>query len=231
MTLIPNIDVRNGNNELIYSYTVATDINDTGVVVGVAKNYNLQNGSYAENIFVNKDNNTTVLQSSQSNLFFYGYNATAASINNNNELVGKVDIENVQDRSRKQRGYIYLNDDAQYLATTFDNTRGWLLDDLTNDGNVNGEANKYRIAEAFDINNNGDISASAFYCASGYSSTAQNSLCRENEQLVAVKLTRNNSGDITPRSEINEPVQRSGASFGLAGLGLLVLGGLWRRKK
>ncbi|MDD1780666.1 DUF3466 family protein [Enterovibrio sp. ZSDZ35] len=231
MATIPNIDVRNGNNDIIYSYTVATDINTDGVVVGVVKNQNPQNGSYAENIFVNKGNSTTVLQSGQSNLFFYGYNATAASINNNNELVGKVDVENVQDRIRKQRGYIYLNDGATYLASTFNNTRGWLLDDLTNDGNASGEANKYRIAEAFDINDKGDISASAFYCAPGYSSTAQNAQCIENEQLVAVKLTRNNSGTITPRTEINEPVKRSGASFGLLGLGLLVVGGFWRRKK
>nr|WP_269808720.1 DUF3466 family protein [Enterovibrio nigricans] len=231
MDLIPGIDIRNGNNDLVYSYTIATDINDNGNAIGVVKNYNAQNGSYAENVFVNKDSTTTVLGSSQSNLFFYGYNATAASINNENELVGKVDVENVQDRIRRQRGYIYLNDNAQYLATTFNNTRGWLLDDLTNDGNAFGEANKYRIAEAFDINDKGDIAASAFYCSAGYSSTAQNALCSVTEELVAVKLTRNNSGSITPRTEINEPVKRSGASFGLVGLGLLILGGLWRRKK
>lgn len=211
----------------IYSYSESTGINDQGVIVGIAKNRNSSSGAFAETVFVNQGASTLFLGSSQSDLFFSGYNATAAAINNNNELVGKVDVEASRDRARRQRGYIYLHDSAPNLAA-FDNKRGWLLDDLTNGA---PGANQFRIAEAFDINDKGDIAASAFYCAGGYSSTAQNALCNGEEELVAVKLTRDGDGTITPRSEEKATISRSGASFGIWGLGLLALGGLLRRRK
>ncbi|MEZ8142495.1 DUF3466 family protein [Enterovibrio sp. FF113] len=225
MSLIPGIEIRQ-NGDIIYSYTEANDINANNVVVGVAKNYRLNNGAYAENVFVNEGTSTTLLTTAQSSLFFNGYNATAAAINDNNELVGKVDIESSRDRARRQRGYVYLHGSAPNLAD-FDNTRGWLLDDLTNGATG---ANAYRIAEAYDIAVNGDIAASAFYCAGGYSSTAHDAKCDGEEALVAVKLTRE-SGDITPRPYETNTITRSGGGFGVLGLALLGLGGLLRRRK
>lgn len=224
MSPIPGIDIRQGG-DIIYSYTEATDINDKGLVVGIAKNARLNNGAYAERIFVNKDSSTTLLGRSQSALFFDGYNGTAAAINNNDELVGKVDVENVRDRSRRQRGYIYAHGT---LSADFDGTRGWLLDDLTNGA---PDANAFRIAEAFDINDNGDIAASAFYCAGGYSSTAHDARCNGEEELVAVKLTRQNGGEITPRSYEENNITRSGGGMGVLSLGLLAFGCFLRRKK
>ncbi|WP_188009187.1 DUF3466 family protein [Grimontia hollisae] len=224
VSLIPGIDIRQGG-DIIYSYTEATDINNKGLVVGVAKNARLNNGAYAERIFVNKDSSTTLLGRSQSALFFDGYNGTAAAINNNDELVGKVDVENVRDRSRRQRGYIYAHGT---LSADFDGTRGWLLDDLTNGA---PDANAFRIAEAFDINDNGDIAASAFYCAGGYSSTAHDARCNGEEELVAVKLTRQNGGEITPRSYEENNITRSGGGMGVLSLGLLAFGCFLRRKK
>ncbi|MEI8612038.1 DUF3466 family protein [Enterovibrio sp. Hal110] len=181
-------------------------------------------------MFINEGASTTLLGPSQSSLFFSGYNATAASINNDNELVGKVDTESARDRARRQRGYIYLHGSATSLAT-FQNTRGWLLDDLTNGGAASNTNNQYRIAEAFDIADNGDIAASAFYCAGGYRSTAHNALCDGTEELVAVKLTRDNSGTISQRTYDDQTVSRSGGSVGFLGLGLLALAGAMRRKK
>ncbi|AMG31868.1 DUF3466 domain-containing protein [Grimontia hollisae] len=224
MSPIPGIDIRQGG-DIIYSYTEATDINDQGLVVGIAKNARLNNGAYAEKIFINKGNSTTLLGRSQSALFFDGYNGTAAAINNNDELVGKVDVENVRDRSRRQRGYIYAHGT---LSADFDGTRGWLLDDLTNGA---PDANAFRIAEAFDINDNGDIAASAFYCAGGYSSTAHDARCNGEEELVAVKLTRQNGGEITPRSYEENNITRSGGGMGVLSLGLLAFGCFLRRKK
>lgn len=226
--IIPGIDIKQ-SDDIIFSYTVANDINDNGVAIGIAKYSREANGSYAENIFVNEGAVTTQLSTAQSSLFFYGYNGTAAAINNSNEIVGKVDIEQIRDRSRRQRGYIYLHGTASNSAV-LGNKRGWLLDDLINDGNVTGRANHYRIAEAFDISDNGNIAASAFYCAKGYSSTSQNALCNGFESLVAVKLIRQN-GEIMPRLDEKEPIKRNGGSMGLFLLGLTVFCGVARRKK
>ncbi|ATF10443.1 DUF3466 family protein [Candidatus Enterovibrio altilux] len=228
MSLIPGIDLRQNGN-IIYSYTVANDINTNGIVVGIVKNSRRSNGAYAETVFINEGNSTTLLGMSQSALFFPGYNATVAAINNNNELVGKVDVETARNRSRRQRGYIYLHGSAPNL-TDLNNKRGWLLDDLTNDGNSMGNNNQFRIAEAFDIADNGNIAASAFYCVGGYNSTVQNALCNGTEELVAVKLTRV-TGDIIPRVYKVSNVSRSGGSIGFIGLGLFAFACAFCRKK
>ncbi|CZF79526.1 DUF3466 family protein [Grimontia marina] len=230
MSLIPGVDIRQGG-DIVYRYTEATDINSNGLVVGVAKSARLNNGAYAETIFVNAptgngdETKTTLLGSSQNALFFTGYNGTAAAINVNNELVGKVDTENARDRSRRQRGYIYAHGGA------IGSSSAWLLDDLTNDGNASGNNNQFRIAEAFDINDDGAIAASAFYCAGGYSSVAHDARCNGTEELVAVKLTRDDTAQITARPYEVRTIERSGGGIGVLGLGLLALGGIFRRKK
>ena len=227
-TAIPGIDIRQDGN-FHYSYTTATDINDKDLVVGVAKSALESNGAFAETVFVNNSAGTTLLSRAQSPLFFQGYNATAAAINNNNELVGKIDIDQNRDRLRRQRGYIYLHENAPNLAS-FNQQRAWLLDDLTNDGVQSGIANKYRIAEAFDISESGDIAASAFYCSTGYSSIMQNATCSVLEELVAVKLTRQ-EGSVLPRQEETKEITRNGAGFGLFSLSFIALCGFVRRKK
>ncbi len=234
MVRIPGVEVKQGD-DIIFSYTKATGINDKGIVIGEAKNTNPINGSLAKYIYVydsNSNSNASIIGASNSPLFFTGYNATAASINTNGEVVGKVDIENSRDRERRQRAYIYLHSNSTALLEKFNHTRGWLLDDLTNDGVVSGAgiANEYRIAEAFDINDAGDIAASAFYCKNGYETLAKNARCASTEELVAVKLTSIN-GSIQARSEEEEAISRSGGAFGWATLSLLFLAGLYRRKK
>ncbi len=236
MVKIPGIDVRQGDNT-IYLYTNATDINTNGLVIGEVKNANPINGSLAEYIFVydsQSGGNAAILGSDNSSLFFNGYNATAASVNTNGEIVGKVDVEMSREKERRQRAYIYLYGDSTSLSK-FNNVRGWLLDDLTNDGVVTGQgiANEYRIAEAFDINENGDIAASAFYCKNGYETLAQDSRCAVDEQLVAVKLTPTATGTIQARSTEaeEEAISRSGGTIGFGIFALLCLAGFTRRKK
>lgn len=226
---IPGINIRQ-NGDIYFSYTLATDINENGLIIGEAKYARESSGAYSEIVFVNDNATTTQLSTTQSALFFQGYNATAAAINIQNEIVGKVDIDQNRDRARRQRGYIYLHGDAANLPS-FNNQRGWLLDDLTNDGNPSSVSNRYRIAEAFDISENGNIAASAFYCAAGYSSTTQNALCPGVEQLVAVKLTRQVGGIIQPRTIEKETIKRSGAGMGLFAFPALLFFGLMRRKK
>lgn len=233
MQVIPGTQVK--PDELLYKYSHATDINDKGIVIGELKNANPINGSFAEYIYA-YDSTTTgnaqIIGSGNSALFFNGYNATAAAINNSNEIVGKVDVENSQDRERRQRAYIYLHGNAENLAK-FNNIRGWLIDDLTNDGVISGNqvANAFRIAEAFDINDNGEIAASAFYCENGYETLAKNARCATTEQLVAVKLTPTLNGTIQARSEEEGAVTRAGAGIGFATFGLFALAGFFRRKK
>ena len=233
MALIPGLAPRH-DGDLIYTYSVATDINANGIVIGEAKNANPVNGGYPENLFVydvNGSSLATLIGAGQSELFFNGYNATAAAINNDNEIVGKIDVENAQDRQRRQRGYIYLHGSAPHLGD-FDNTRAWILDDLTNDGVVSGSgvANEFRVAEAFDINENGDIAGSAYYCAGGYQTLAKDAYCDGVEEVVAVKLTRLPTGNIEPRSNEISGIERGGAGFGLFGFSLLFLSLIYRRQ-
>ncbi len=234
MVKIPGIDIRQGDN-IIYTYTKATGINTNGLVIGEVKNANPINGSLAEYIFVydsQSSGNAVILGAGNSPLFFNGYNATAASVNTNGEIVGKVDVEMSREKERRQRAYIYLHGNSPSLSK-FDNVRAWLLDDLTNDGVTSGAgiANEYRIAEAFDINENGDIAASAFYCPNGYETLAQDARCAQEEQLVAVKLTPK-AGTIQKRSEdTEEAISRSGGAIGVGMLALLCFASFTRRRK
>lgn len=234
-TLLPGLEIRN-SGDVVYRYTVANDINDNGIVIGGLKYARLRSGSYAERVFVydNNSNQTRELGTADSALFFDGANMQAKSINNNNELVGLVDVETTRDRQRRQRGFIFLHGTAPNLAD-FNNQKGWLLDDLTNDDNVAGESNKFRIADASAISENGTIVGSAFYCAQGYSTIAHNAPCPGSERVVAVKLTRDPKSTITPRVHAQASVERSGSSLGLFELAFLGLSAgfaaVQRRKK
>ncbi|MGL4826937.1 MAG: DUF3466 family protein [Vibrionaceae bacterium] len=222
-TLLPGLEIRNGG-DVVYRYTVANDINDNGIVIGGLKYARLISGSYAERVFVydNNSNQTRELGAGDSALFFDGANMQAKSINNNNELVGLVDVETTRDRQRRQRGFIFLHGAAPNLAD-FNNQRGWLLDDLTNDDNAAGESNRFRIADASAISEDGTIVGSAFYCAQGYSTIAHNAPCPGTERLVAVQLTRDPQSTITPRVHAQASVERSGSSLGLFELAFLGL--------
>ncbi len=233
MSEIPGTQVK-PNGDLLYRYSIAKGINANGIIIGEMKNANPIIGGYPEYVFVydsTVNGKATTLSSAQSEIFFNGYNASANAINDKNELVGKIDVENVQNRERRQRGYIYLHGNAPELEK-FNNQRAWLLDDLTNDDVASGTgvANEFRILEAHDINEAGDIAASAYYCKGGYTSIAQDAPCNQIEEVVAVKLTRKSSGTITPRSYIEAPIERSGAGIGIFAL-LLLAGVSFFRKK
>ncbi len=233
MSEIPGTQVK-PDGDLLYRYSIAKGINANGIIIGEMKNANPVIGGYPEYVFVydsTADGNATILSKAHSELFFNGYNASANAINDKNEMVGKVDVENVQNRQRRQRGYIYLHGNAPELEK-FNNQRAWLLDDLTNDDVISGKdvANEFRIIEAHDINGAGDIAASAYYCQGGYSSIAQDATCDQVEEIVAVKLTRKTNGSIIPRSYVEAPIERSGAGIGIFALCLLAGVSFFRKK-
>ncbi|MEC7941682.1 MAG: DUF3466 family protein [Pseudomonadota bacterium] len=244
-------------DDAIYSNSVAADINDNLFAVGYAKRngYVPENGSAGNKLFVVTDATNPTATFLSGGIFFSGSSGEAKAVNNYNEFVGQIDAETTREvsgRERRHRGFIYpynvsSSDDARRLDIF--NGQAWWLDDLTNDGDVSGENNKFRIIDATDINDAGVISATAIKCMidtngngrgdkdQAYDSTSHNSYCggassNAVEEVVAVKLVPiagATKADIQARSADSEKVDRQGGSLGW--LSLTVLGLLGFRRK
>ncbi|WIH22070.1 DUF3466 family protein [Photobacterium damselae] len=234
---IPGTEITDGDDRKL-SYSMATAINDNGKVAGVAKNFNSEDRSYAERMFIydNASNQTKFLTSSVNSLFFNGSNGYLSSINDANKAVGWVDIEKVNQvdgRERRQRAFLYNDGQADGALTA---NGAWLVDDLTNGGTESAHNNQYRIAQATGINDKGEISATALKCTSDgvtpkqYSDTSPLAQCDGYEVLTAVKLEPVAGGTIEPRKDVEEPVKRSGGSLGVLALTVLGFIGFRRRK-
>lgn len=239
---IPGIDIER-DNDRIYSYTVATDINANNVVVGVGKNFRAENRSYAEAIFIydNQNDSLKMLDSSvNANIFFEGSNGRPSAINGNNQVVGWVDSETVNQidgRERRQRAFTYIAGDTAIAGSPLTAGGSWMINDLTYGDESNQTVknnNQYRIAQATDINDAGVISATAFMCDGGYDSFSNEAQCggggAGKERVVAVKLVPIPDGTVDVRPEESGTIKRSGASFGMFALTLLGLFGFRRRK-
>ncbi|HIF9365330.1 TPA: DUF3466 family protein [Photobacterium damselae] len=234
---IPGTEINDGSDRNL-SYSMATAINASGKVAGVAKNFNSEDRSYAERMFIydNASNQTKFLTSSVNSLFFNGSNGYLSSINDANKAVGWVDIEKVNQvdgRERRQRAFLYNDGQADGALTA---NGAWLVDDLTNGGTESAHNNQYRIAQATGINDKGEISATALKCTSDgvtpkqYSDTSPLAQCDGYEVLTAVKLEPVAGGTIEPRKDVEEPVKRSGGSLGVLALTVLGFIGFRRRK-
>ncbi|HIF9080759.1 TPA: DUF3466 family protein [Photobacterium damselae] len=234
---IPGTEINDGSDRNL-SYSMATAINANGKVAGVAKNFNSEDRSYAERMFIydNASNQTKFLTSSVNSLFFNGSNGYLSSINDANKAVGWVDIEKVNQvdgRERRQRAFLYNDGQADGALTA---NGAWLVDDLTNGGAESAHNNQYRIAQATGINDKGEISATALKCTSDgvtpkqYSDTSPLAQCDGYEVLTAVKLEPVAGGTIEPRKDVEEPVKRSGGSLGVLALTVLGFIGFRRRK-
>ncbi len=232
---ISGLDIKPGSDR-IYSYTAATGINDNNKVIGIAKNNQAENRSYAQKMFVfdNVAGTTKFLDTKiDPTIFFDGSNGYTAAINNNDVVVGWVDSETVNQidgRERRQRAFLF-NDGATIANSPLSANGAWMLDNLTNDnGDKSAVANQFRIAQATGINDAGVISASALRCAGGYDNLTSESQCSGGERLVAVKLVPIPGGTVDVRPEDSGTITRSGASFGMFALTLLGLFGFRRRK-
>ncbi|OED86152.1 hypothetical protein BCT52_01790 [Vibrio breoganii] len=243
------------DGDYIYANTRATDINNNLLVIGESKRSGFypENGAAANRIFVadaQEDSpSATYLSETGESIFFTGSGGEAKAVNNYNEIVGTIDAETAREyngKQRRHRGFINPYDferGTNEARRALFKDRAWWLDDLTNDDNADGNNNKYRIIAASDINDKGEIAATALYCASGYDNTGHNAYCgggSETESLVAVKLvptvsleqsTFTTDVEITPRSVEQQAVERQGGSMAPWMLGLLGLVGLRRRLK
>ncbi|HIF9513824.1 TPA: DUF3466 family protein [Photobacterium damselae] len=237
INFIPKTEINDGSDRKL-SYSMATAINANGKVTGVTKNYNPEDRSYAERMFIydTASKQTKFLTSSVNSLFFNGSNGYLSSINDSNKAVGWVDIEKVNQvngRERRQRAFLY-NDGQADGALKANGT--WLVDDLTNGGAESAHNNQYRIARATGINDKGEIAATALKCTSDgvtpkqYSDNSPLAQCDGIEVLTAVRLERIAGGSIEPRKDIEEPVKRSGGSLGVLALTVLGFIGFRRRK-
>ncbi|MCK8080301.1 DUF3466 family protein [Vibrio sp. 1CM24A] len=251
---VSGAEVKSGssNDDARYSNSVATDINDNLFAVGYSKRngYVPESGSAGNKPFVVTDASATTPTATylSGDIFFGGSSGEAKAVNNFNEFVGQIDAETTREvdgSERRHRGFIYpYNVDSSIDERRVDifNGQAWWLDDLTNDGNVSGENNKFRIIDATDINDAGVISATAIKCTVGgttqpYDTTSHNSYCggaasNAVEEVVAVKLVPiagATKDDIQTRSADTEKVDRQGGSLGW--LTLTVLGLLGFRRK
>ncbi|GAM70043.1 hypothetical protein JCM19236_5590 [Vibrio sp. JCM 19236] len=243
------------SGDYIYSNSKATDINNNLLVIGEAKRRGDKpsNGAANNRLFVadasTGDPEAIFLEDSGQSIFFNSAGGQAKAVNNHNEIVGIIDAESAREyngKQRRQRGFIYpysFEGTSAARAAKFQN-KAWWLDDLTNDGQVDGNNNKFRVVAASDINEKGEISATALYCAEGYDDTGHNAFCGGGsgvEKVVAVKLVPTIDLDseddtvpvpaIEPRSVEQAPIERQGGSFGPWMLGLLGLVAWNRRRK
>ncbi|MEZ8039613.1 DUF3466 family protein [Vibrio sp. 10N.261.49.A5] len=250
----------NSSNDYKYSNSVATDINKNLFVIGNSKRNGRvpENGSAGSKMFVVTDASVATPTATYltGGIFFAGSSGEARAVNNFNEIVGQVDAETTREvdgSERRHRGFIY-----PYQATGTDPSRidlfqnkAWWLDDLTNDGNVSGENNKFRIIDASGINDAGVISATAIKCMidtngdgrgndeRAYDTTSHNSYCagaasNAVEEVVAVKLIPiegKGKSDIQARSTDTAKVDRKGGSLGWFALTVLGLLGFRRKFK
>ncbi|MDH5934021.1 DUF3466 family protein [Vibrio splendidus] len=250
----------NSSNDYKYSNSVATDINKNLFVIGNSKRNGRvpENGSAGSKMFVVTDASVATPTATYltGGIFFAGSSGEARAVNNFNEIVGQVDAETTREvdgSERRHRGFIY-----PYQATGTDPSRidlfqnkAWFLDDLTNDGNVAGENNKFRIIDASGINDAGVISATAIKCMidtngdgrgndeRAYDTTSHNSYCagaasNAVEEVVAVKLIPiegKGKSDIQARSTDTAKVDRKGGSLGWFALTVLGLLGFRRKFK
>ncbi|MFA0047656.1 DUF3466 family protein [Vibrio sp. 10N.261.51.F11] len=252
--VISGAEVKSGssNDDARYSNSVATDINDNLFAVGYSKRngYVPESGSAGNKIFVVTDASAVTPTATylSGGIFFGGSSGEAKAVNNFNEFVGQIDAETTREvdgSERRHRGFIYpynVSSSTEARRVDIFNGQAWWLDDLTNDGNVSGENNKFRIIDATDINDAGVISATAIKCTVGgttqpYDTTSHNSYCggassNAVEEVVAVKLVPiagATKADIQTRSADSEKVDRQGGSLGW--LTLTVLGLLGFRRK
>ncbi|SBS61670.1 DUF3466 family protein [Vibrio atlanticus] len=250
----------NSSNDYKYSNSVATDINKNLFVIGNSKRNGRvpESGSAGSKMFVVTDASAATPTATYltGGIFFAGSSGEAKAVNNFNEIVGQVDAETTREvdgSERRHRGFIY-----PYQATGTDPSRidlfqnkAWFLDDLTNDGNVAGENNKFRIIDASGINDAGVISATAIKCMidtngdgrgndeRAYDTTSHNSYCagaasNAVEEVVAVKLIPiegKGKSDIQARSTDTAKVDRKGGSLGWFALTVLGLLGFRRKFK
>ncbi|MDN4504226.1 DUF3466 family protein [Alteromonadaceae bacterium BrNp21-10] len=135
-----NDEIKGITDHQEFRSSVATDINDTNLVVGQAAK--IINGYSRTKFFIhNIDTNETTYPSD----YFVGSSSVAHAINNNNKVVGEGEVDTAANTTRRRHGFIYDHNDKTFSD----------LNDLLS---CNSE---YSIVQANDINDNDEIIATA----------------------------------------------------------------------
>ena len=236
-TLIPGLDIKPGDDR-DFTYTIANGVNSKSVIVGDAKG----NGEKPQRAFVYKagQSKAQFFDDLAPTIFFKDSNSNAAAVNDNDQVVGWVDIEASSGKEARHRAFTYMTNNSVIKNANGDvvlaPNKAWMLDDLTNDPNAGAGsvANSYRILDATGVNDAGVIAATAYYCQGGYENLSNLAHCNGTEQRVIVKLVPNanaTANDIQARvKDEDEPLKRSGGSLGILALTALGFIGFRRRK-
>jgi hypothetical protein len=201
----------------VYPFSRANDINDNGLVIG----YTHDASTFVKKFFYV---DTTVSNSEMEIVipkdFFTTSKSTGLAVNNDGIIVGEAEIETHNDSAdnpRRTAGFMY---DTSSDSPVIIDLNTLLACD-----------SKYNILKANDINNNGDISATAIVKEQSYDAKGIAIPGEEIDVVRAVLLTRIDGGEVDDCGLTEEKVERQGASFsGVALLVLFSLLGLRRRR-
>lgn len=189
-----------------YFNSTANDINDNNLIVGHA-NKNI-NGFNRSKFYVH-DLNTN--QTTYPTDFFPGSSSTARGINNQGQVVGDGEVDSALNQNRRRHGFLY-----NVSNSTFQDLNTLLSCD-----------NRYTIVQGNDINDKGEILATAVINKPRLDITGQVVKDSDgNEQTldvtVAVKLVPT-GGEIEDCSAQQPKVERKGGAIALLSLLLLPL--------
>jgi len=207
----------------IYPFSMAHDINDNGLVVGYTTAVDFDYGKRF--FYVKSDVPESDMEIVIPAGFFKSSASTAFSANSEGVIVGEAEIETHNDSSsnpRRTAGFMY-NTSLDIPEMIDLNT---LLDCKSG----------YTVISAKDINDEGQISATAVVKAQSFDAKGEAILDESGNAVMidvvrAVLLNPIPDDGAAPCSETEEKVERQGASFGsIALISLLSLLGLRRRR-
>ena len=211
------IDLTEDHGE--YFNSRAYDINDDGIVVGHVTTY--INGS-SRTKFYYIDTNSDDMQMIFPDDFFESSSSTARAINESGMIVGEGEYETHNDSTsnpRRKHAFVY-DMDINYFADIND-----LIQCDTD----------YTVVQARDINDNDEISGTAYLKTEQLDSKGELMFDEDGEQLYEDVLRAVDmipyDDEIEDCSDTEDKVERQGASFGFLGLSVFALLGLIRRKK
>ena len=205
----------------VYPFSRAHDINDNGLAVGYTRNTEtfVKKFFYVDTTLPDNEMKTVMPKD-----FFTTSVSTAFGVNNAGVIVGEAQIETHNESSQNPRrtaGFIY--DTASDSPVIIDvNT---LLECKS----------KYNILKANDINDAGQISATAIVKSASYDAKGEPILDDSGEPIMidvvrAVLLEPIPGGEVEDCGDVEDKVERQGASFGgMVLFSLLAVFGLRRR--
>jgi len=201
----------------VYPFSRAHDINDNGLVVGYTRDPStyVKKLFYVDSTLPNSEMKVVIPKD-----FFTTSKSTAFAVNNGGVIVGEAEIETHNDSAdnpRRTAGFMY---DTSSDSPVIIDLNTLLACD-----------SKYNILKANDINDNGDISATAIVKEQSYDAKGVAIPGEEIDVVRAVLLTPKAGGEVEDCAAVEEKVERQGASInGVALIGLLSLFGFRRRR-